>query len=616
MNRRIQALSSGLLVLMVSVVAVAVALFDGLGIVFPRIFYVSFYMVSAILAVYHFYIRKSRVSLILVLLFSLLVAVSVSQLYYSEEGFYREVKSFPATSSGRRIFSAVSTPVSVFRSILSALGVTLGWPIGLGLGIALLIGCWTLILILLSKIGSTFHLTEETFEIGETRLKYSRTSRESVLGLVAVALTAFFVRLPILLRYSVPVGVDTPFYIATMEGRIPFWRYPGITRLSYHFFMILGIVLRIPFPISREQILFVELIPLTLHILAAVAMYGAAWRLTGDTRVSLIAATFSALSTSQLLHSWDLYKALLAISATLFAAQLYARALETQTARDTLLSLGMLSTAGLLHPYPASGLLYGVLSFIPIQFFLALRGGRRGFKVTGCIVLLLALVIFPILGGRLFRPWPTSPVTPIWDMWDIFDSLGAQLFPLLLLGIAYELRTGTEKSLLLLSWFAVAFIMAQQSLFLTYFPVDAPEFPRFLVLAYIPAAILAAIGLRKTLEGIRQISSSRLSFRIDLLVTVIVVVSCVVTATGFVTFGNPATIGSREYETIIWMINFTPEQTNSLAPTRFDAWTGYYAELQSKESKYYYKVDLGDDWDTSYDRIFDSGTIIHARLRS
>jgi len=614
LNKRIQTLSSGLLVLVVSVVAVAIALFDGLGIIFPRIFYISLYLASVILAIYHFHIRKNLASLVLIFLLVILVVVSATQLYYSDLGFYREVKSFPATSTGKRIFSAISTPVSVLRSTLASLGVTLGWPIGLGLGIALLVGCWTLILAFLSKLGISLGLTAKTPEIGEVGLAYSRSSRLPILGLGAVALTAFCVRLPILLRYSVPVGVDTPFYIATMEGRIPFWRYPGITRLSYHLFMILGVVLRIPFPIPQAQILFIELIPLTLHILAAVAMYGAAWRLTGDSRVGLIASTFSALSTCQLLHSWDLYKALLAISATLFAAQFYSRALETQTVRDTLLSLVMLSTAGLLHPYPASSLLYAVLSFMPIQLFLALRVGRGGFKVTGCIVLLLALVILPVLGGRLFRPWPTSPMTPIWDMWNVFDSLGAQLFPLLLVGIVYALRTGTEKNLFLLSWFAVAFIMAQQSLFLVYFSVDVPKFPRFLVLAYMPSTILAATGLRKILEGVRQVASPRLSFRIDLLVTVIIIVSCVVTATGFVVYGNPATIDMQEYETIIWMINYSPEYTNSIAPPRFDAWTGYYAGLQSQENKHFYTIDMENDRSTGHDRVFDNGTYVHVKL--
>ena len=607
-------MSSTLLVLVVSAVAVVVGLFDGLGIVFPRIFYISIYIASAILAIYNFHIRKTRTSLISILLLVVIVTASASHLYYSEIRFYREAKNFPATRTGRRIFSTISSPVPALRSTLEALRITPGWPVGLGLGITMLIGCWTLVLIFLSRLGSTLRLTMKTPQGGDTKASYSGSLRIRILGLALVTLTAVCVRLPILMRYSVPVGVDTPFYIATMEGRIPFWRYPGISRLSYHFFMVLGAVLRTPFPIPQAQILLIELIPLTLHTLAAIAMYGAAWRLTGDSRIGLIASIFSALSTSQLLHSWDLYKALLAISATLFAAQFYSKALETQKVRDILLSLIILSTAGLLHPYPASSLLYAILAFIPIQLLLAWGGRQKSFKVAGCILLLLAIVIFPVLGGRLFRPWPASPVTPIWDMWDIFDSLGAQLFPLLLVGVAYTLGVHTEKKLFVLTWFAVSFILAQQSLFLAYFPVDAPQFPRFLMLAYMPSNILAATGLRKALDGIRQVASRQLSFSIDIPLTTIMVLSCVITAIGFVGFGNPATIDTREYGALLWMIDYTPEYTNSHAPTRFDTWTGYYASLQSQETKYFYTINIGNSGNLGYNRIFDSGTYIHIKI--
>lgn len=617
MKKRIQALSSILIVLVATTIAVAIALFDGLEIIFPRTFYISLYLVSAILAIYHFHIRKNPISLISVLLLAILVAISVSHFYQSEIGFYREVKYFPATSFGKRIFSTISTPVSVLRSTLATYGIILGWPVGLGLGITLLVGCWGIFLSFFSRLTSILDFKIKPTPTKVTKTSSSRTTRRPILELVLVSLMALCVRLPILLRYSVPVGVDTPFYIATMEGRIPFWRYPGITRLSYYFFMILGSILRTPFPIPQSQILLIELIPLVLHTLAAVAMYGASWRMTGDSRIGLIASTFSALSTSQLLHSWDLYKALLAISASLFAAQLYSKALNTQAVRDILLSLVMLSTAGLLHPYPASSLLYAILAFMPIQLLRSSREDRRkGPQVTGLILLLLAFIILPVLGGRVFRPWPTNPVTPIWDMWDIFDSLGAQLFPLLLVGIAYTLSVRTERDLFLLTWFTVAFILAQQSLFLTYFPVDAPKFPRFLVLAYVPSNILAAIGLRKILEGIRLVASRRLSFCIDLPVTTIVVVSCVITALGFVAFGNPGTIDAREYGAMLWMIDYTPEYTNSLAPTRFDAWTGYYAGLQSQESRHFYTINMENDRSTRYDRIFDSGTYIHMKLTS
>jgi len=607
---RIQALSSALLAIQVSAVAVAVALFDGLGVLFPRTFYITLYLTSALWAAYHFHLRKTRTTLLAASVSAILVAVSVYHLYHSDLGFYREVKSFPATGSGRRLFSTLSLPVSVLRSVLAALGINPGWPISLGLGLTILIACWALALLLLSRLASTLGLTVE----GGSEPAYRGASRASRLGLLLVGLTALCVRLPILLRYSVPVGVDTPFYIATMEGRIPFWRYPGITRLSYHFFMLLGAVLRTPFPIPQAQVLLIELIPLTLHILAAVAMYGAGWRLSGDPRVGLAASAFSALSTCQLLHSWDLYKALLAVSATLFAAQLYSKALETGRVRELLLSLVMLSTAGLLHPYPASSLLYAILAFMPIQLLPALRGRGGSIRVTGYIVVLLAIVIFPVLGGRLFRPWPRSPITPIWDMWDVFDSLGAQLFPLILAGIAYVLRSRDERSLFLLTWFTVAFILAEQSLFLVYFPVDTPRSPRFLFLAYVPSSILAATGLRRILDGIREAASRRLSLSLDLPVTAIVVVSCVITALGFVAFGNPATINAREYDAIVWMIDHTPEYTNSIAPSRFDAWTGYYAGLQSQENKHFYTIDIGDSRETGYNRIFDSGTYIHARL--
>ncbi len=612
MNRRIHALSSVLLVLLVLTCATAIALFDGLEIVFPRTFYISLYLVTAILAIYHFHIRKNPISITAILLLAILVVASISHLNSSDIGFYRETKNFPASSTGRAVFSALSIPVSALRSVLRFLGVELGWPIGLGLGIATLIVAWAAILTLLSRINTTLNLTAEREPVADREASPGSTQLITI-GLLMVCLTAFCVRLPILLRYAVPVGIDTPFYIATMEGRIPFWRYPGISRLSYHFFMVLGSVLRTPFPIPGSQVLFIELIPLVLHTLAAFAMYGAGRRLTGDSRVGLIASTFSALSTSQLLHSWDLYKALLSISASLFAVQLYCKALETKRTRDTLLSLMMLSTAGLLHPYPASSLLYAILAFMPIQLILSAKEARHHFKITGYILLLLALVIFPVLGGRLFRPWPTNPVTPIWDMWDIFDSLGAQLIPLVLIGIAYSLSIRTEKNILLLTWFTVAFILAQQTLFLVYFPVDSPRFPRFLMLAYVPANILAATGLKKMLDSIRLTAPRRLYLSIDLPVKSIIVASCVITALGFVAFGNPSTIDAQEYGSILWMIEHTPEYTNSLAPLRFDAWTGYYAGLQSQENQHFYTVNVENDCNTIYNRIFDGGTYIHKK---
>ncbi len=612
--KRIQVLSSTLLVLLASAGAVAVALFDGLGIVFPRIFYISLYLASAFLAIYHFHIRKSTASLASTLLLTALVTGVMYHMYSSETGFYSETKNFPATNLGRRVFAVISSPVAVLRSALAALGVDPGWPIGLGLGTIILIGSWFLMLALLSRLGSALSLTAEPPPTASLKRLFPRPSRKPIWGLISASLIALCIRLPILLKYSVPVGVDTPFYIATMEARIPFWRYPGITRLSYYFFMTLGAVLRTPFPIPQSQILLIEIIPLMLHILASVAMYGAALRLTGDPGASLIASTFSALSTSQLLHSWDLYKALLAIAASLFAAQFYSKALDTGRAIDMLLSLVTISAAGLLHPYPASSLLYAILAFMPIQLFIAPRGNRRGFKTTGIVLLVAALVILPILGGRLFRPWPTSPTTPIWDMWDVFDSLGAQLFPLLLAGIAYTLSVRKEKTLFLLTWFSVAFILAQQTLFLVYFPVDSPQFPRFLVLAYPPSNILAAIGLRRILQGIRQAVSQSISFSIDLPVTSIVLVSCLVTATGFVTFGNPATIDAREYGAVVWMIDHVPEYTNSLAPRRFDTWTGYYAGLQTQESKHFYTINMENNLSPRYSRIFDSGTYVHVKL--
>jgi hypothetical protein len=253
---------------------------------------------------------------------------------------------------------------------------------------------------------------------------------------------------------------------------------------------------------------------------------------------------------------------------------------------------------------------------MPIQLLLDPKREQRGFKVTGCILLLLAIVILPVLGGRLFSPWPTSPVTPVWNMWNVFDSLGAQLFPLLLVGIAYALSVRTEKRIFLLIWFTAAFILAQQSLFLVYFPVDTPRFPRFLTLAYVPSNILAAMGLRKILKDVRP-TASRLSFlSIDLPVTTILVVSCLVTAWGFVAFGDPGTINMREYGAMLWMIDHTPEYTNSLAPTRFDAWTGYYAGLQSQENKQFYTIDMRNDRSPRYDRVFDGGTWVHMKLAS
>jgi len=611
LKQKIRALTSTAILLTVSAVCIAVALFDGLEIVFPRTYYITLYTISAMLAIYHFHIKKNPISLGSTLLLTVLVSAAIYHLYSVDIEFYREAKNFPATRRGREFFSTISTPVLIFRSILKMLNFDPGWPIGLGLGIAILLGCWGAVLLILSFLGSTLRLTSE----GRDETIKSPLSPKDYykIHLALVCLIAFGIRIPIILRYPIPVGVDTPFYIATMEGGTPFWRYPGITRLSYFFFLILGATLRTPFPIPASQILLIELIPLALHILAAVATYGAARSFTGDSRIGLVASTFSALSTSQILHSWDLYKALLAISATLFAAQFYAKALERQTVRETAISLIMLATAGLLHPYPASSLLYAILAFLPIQLLLSVRGRRISFKVTGSILIILAVIIFPILGGRLARPWPDSPVTPIWDMWDIFDSLGAQTFPLILVGIVCSLNTHKEKGLFLLTWFAVAFILAQQTLFQTYFPVDSPRFPRFLLLAYVPSTILAATALRSLLNPLRRKLSTNISFTVDLSISTLVIVSCVITALGFVAFGNPGTINMQEYNTVLWMIDHTPEYTNSLAPSRFDTWTGYYAGLQSQESRHFYTINIENDRSTIYNRIFDSGTYIHFR---
>ena len=140
------------------------------------------------------------------------------------------------------LFDLLSAPPVIFHTLLSQAGLVPPWPIGVLLSTALLTAFWELAahafleLVEATSSNQSLHNTKHSPHISKRR--WGKTL------LLASTAIAFITRIHVLLRFHVPVGCDTPFYISTMQGRLPPEFYGGLLRHPlYAIIRTAGIVL-------------------------------------------------------------------------------------------------------------------------------------------------------------------------------------------------------------------------------------------------------------------------------------------------------------------------------------------------------------------------------------
>jgi hypothetical protein len=450
-----------------------------------------------------------------------------------------------------------------------------------------------------------------------------------LLGIIAIA-----VRVVPIFRYQVPTGWDTRYYVGILQGD-PTSVFTN-TIFAYFTLRALGtlFVRTQLFPLS--QLILVELIPTVFNLLISLTMYSLGKKLTGSSRVGLLAGIFTALSLRQLRITSDLYRNMMAIPLLLVALQSYNNILQKRNLRGFVVVFLLLCTIPLIHPAPALILFLTMTTYAVACLFWRFNLKERLLRSTLTIALLLSVGFVGTALANAFHwsywlvgePWPHEPITPAHKL-SVITNDGKEILPLSLaiISVPFLLKRRKEDSLLILSWTAVSFILAEQSLFHLYCPYipEGLKLPRFLMHFTFPMSILASISVEeivkkltgvhafKIAEGVRLHTLNTRKLGVLMFLCSMLLVSSLFIWSQVMTLGPVVSL--KDYQALYWLEVHSPQ--NSTVDTSRNYYTELYAILTHLNPRgdftaYNYYVQIGTDADPlnrdpNYNKIYDNG---------
>jgi len=586
----------------------------------PATFYFACYLVTLILTVYNLFLEKNRRNDILVTIILICVILFFGS-NLKERRLTRWVGRFPDDPVLISIFNILSLPVIIFRYALTYFNLKIPWSSGLTASIFLLLVYWVFSARLLRRIG--LPTTNDTGGVYPSKVR-SRTGSvkaERVSILLLVLLAASVRTLPALAS-RVPAGCDTPFYVATLQGRSPPERFGGVLRhLLYYLFRVIGVVLSLPFPTPLSLIWAVNIIPVIFHMIAAVLLFNLAKSCLRDLKTGLLAGVFLATGIGMLRITWDLYKLLLSIPFALVSLHQLFRSVEKRDRRHGIIGLCLLAVTALSHATLGGVILLALSSLVLLE---SLSSGGFFSRYSWLLYATLSLVVLPLFLGRsleglLFTGWYTGNITSplpgrpevgVISILELYRWLGITPLLLAVLGLLY-LRGRGGCGFFPSIWLAVSFLLIWQALFHTY--THTGQMHRVELLTSMPVSISAAVGLVGVLSPIGRREYRKRGFSLNLMAVLALVLSVLIVAWSYGGFLSQSMISEPEYLSMTWLLNHAPN-TNCGVPRNFDSWTGYYGQIQNRDLPTTFYLDrTATDDSPLYDRVYSGFNRIYVR---
>lgn len=596
----------------------------------PFHYYTIFFICLLLISTFDRLLVKKKVHVVLlVAALCFATAFELINLCDRSQEISDEICFFPANLDP--LFEALSAPVAALRFFLSAVGLTVPWPIGVVVSIALLTVLWGLVVYAFAQlIGAA---SQTSLQPTPSEASAKKDENQIALALLAVAaVIAFIVRIHVLLRFRVPVGCDTPFYISTMQGKIPSEWYGGILRRPlYAFIKAAGVVLDLKSPIlPLNQAYVVEVFPAILLCVVAATTYGLAYSISRRPSISFLSSFFATTSLGILRVTWDLYKLLTALPLAITSLHLLYRSITWGGLRNYLLFLFVFSLTALNHA-TAAGIVLPTAVVYPCMLWVASQNPlqklsrcttylsylsrkprieaysaaklclKKAAKPIAAILLASALValVYPLIAHifayaesgwypfRITSPWGegAGDWAPILHDVAVYNELA---LPLSLLAVVYVRKKRADL-------FFASFVVS--TLILLYnakLGIDLPatgQIPRLISIAGVPLGIAAAYGVVQLVNPLLAKKNKAIKYSSLACLFVITAIAgrmahSYVYHGGLLPFiDEPGLVATN------WLMKHAPHPCNSKAPQRMDSWTGdYYAGLQQHVEKPYYYI--------------------------
>ncbi len=577
----------------------------------PNTFYFACYLLAGILSVYSLLPRRTSKNTIL----TILTLISVTLFFgwnLKSRTLTRWVDRFPDDPFLIAFFNVLSLPVILYQYILNRLSLAVPWPFGLITSIFLLLTYWVFSARMLRRTGLFPYKEYVNADLSDTPDRVKSDNKERA-GFILLALLAASIRGIPTLNSRIPAGIDTPYYVAALQGRFPPYMIGGFLRqLLYYLFRIIGIVLYLPFPTPLHSIWTVSIIPVLFHTITAVLTYNLVKSSLKDYKTGLLAGIFVSTSIGMLRVTWDLYKILLSIPFALISLQQLLKATENKGYKSGLLGLVFFIIAIACHITLGGVILLALSSYILIETLLGKGLLRRSRWALYTVLLLLVVpwVLGEILEKMMFTSWyygnitsplPNLPETGVISIGELFRWLGISTLLLAILGMLHVRRRKSQSSFPSI-WLTVSFLLIEQALFHTY--TRTGQLHRVELLTSLPVSILASLGVIEVLGSLGKIRWRRISFSTTTMVVLVLTLSNLTVAWSYGGFLSERMINEPEYISMIWLLNFAPN-TNCGVPSNFDSWTGYYGQIQNYDLPTTFYIDRTATNDSPlYNRVY------------
>ena len=587
----------------------------------PITVYFACGMISLIIATYDIFLnRDRRWEPPTALLALLVVAFAVSG--YKDRRLVRWTQRFPNDPIIVQVSSFLSLPAILFDTTLRNLGLEIPWVIGLSLEVFLVLGFWEFLRRRTIDAHPLSPTNSDTYLDLHTIQKRPISRGKITLSLLFLVLFSASIRIIPSLYHQVPEGVDTPFYVAALQGRIPSEYFGGsLRRILYYLFLVFGAVLDLPFPIPLSLIVAVKILPVLAHTIITVLIFNFTHTCFGDLKTSIIAGVFAATSIGLMRITWDLYKLLFSIPFVLLAFQQAAKTMRTQEPKSFFMTVIFLAIGLTCHP-TIGGLAFLTLSsFVTIETFFGngiLMKSKLVFIATLCLLVIIGIfgsiaenALFSGWGvGNLTAPLPSRPEVGIISLSELF--LWLRVSPLLfaILGLIYLRRADGVRRLPSI-WFLVCMLIIEQALFHTY--TNTGQIHRTELLTSMPTAILAAVGLMRVISPLWKVKRKTIGRASALTFLLVSILSVTIVAYGYAGFISSQVIQNAEFISMTWLLEKAPN-TNCGVPTNLDSWTGYYGQIQNRELPTTFYIDrTATDDSPLYNRIYSGFNRIYLR---
>lgn len=325
--------------------------------------------------------------------------------------------------------------------------------------------------------------------------------------LVAIFLGALFIRLQTNFKQELLLGIDSPYYLQSIEYLLNNW--PSLPDMAppLVFHALAGLhVLSSPFNASLMTSLKIG--SALISAIVVFAVYFMVKQLTKNRVTAVIAAFLVAFTHANVRIFQDLWKNALAVSLTPLSVLFFWRGMETGKKIYFLMAGFSFGAVALTHELTAGALGIAYLSYIGFLIgrwrqlpWLEIRAVAIMFLVAMCT----GGIYFLINRGALVDVGHVSPFfgEALPRQIRIYDELMGPLISILAaVGAAVALHRKKATDIFLLAWGLSALMLAQPWVSTTYLW-------RFTLLMGMPLAIFAAVGLVEGIGALLKRSSGQ-----------------------------------------------------------------------------------------------------------